>query len=205
MTDLFKLHRKYLSSGNIKILLDIFSRITFHAHQLNSETIVLVKLQRACSILEISDPPTVHFENESYQNYLLFLQDLIANNSSSSEEENIEPLLVSVCENILQIYLECSGLRPAHQKPVTDKNREELNWILPLSSVKKEELAARTPLAVSALKVLSELESDSFRRYVSKLFPLLVDLVRSEHCSGEVQRVLSYMFQSCIGPVILTL
>lgn len=205
MTDLFKVHRKYLSSVHIKILLDIFACITSHAHQLNSETNVLVKLQRACSILEISDAPTVNFENESFLNYLQFLQDLLANNSSLSEEMNIEPLLVSVCENILRIYLECSGLQSAQKKLVTNKKQEELHWILPLSSVKKEELAARTPLVLLALGVLSGLESDSFRRYVSQLFPLLVDLVRSEHCTGEVQRVLSYMFESCIGPIVLNL
>ncbi|GFZ00367.1 SEC7-like guanine nucleotide exchange family protein [Actinidia rufa] len=203
MTDLFKMHQQSLSSGNIKILLDIFSSITSHAHQLNSETVLQLKLQRACAILEISDPPMVHFENESYQNYLNFLHGLLVNNISFSEEMNIEPQLVSVCEKILQIYLECSGLRSAQQKPVDKKS--ELHWILPLSSVKKEELAARTPLIVLALRLLCGLESDSFRRHVSRLFPLFVDLVRSEHSSGEVQRVLSYMFQSCIGPIVMKL
>ncbi|XP_057511131.1 brefeldin A-inhibited guanine nucleotide-exchange protein 1-like isoform X2 [Actinidia eriantha] len=203
MTDLFKMHQQSLSSGNIKILLDIFSSITSHAHQLNSETVLQLKLQRACAILEISDPPMVHFENESYQNYLNFLHGLLVNNISFSEEMNIEPQLVSVCEKILQIYLECSGLRSAQQKPVDKK--PELHWILPLSSVKKEELAARTPLIVLALRLLCGLESDSFRRHVYRLFPLFVDLVRSEHSSGEVQRVLSYMFQSCIGPIVMKL
>ncbi|PSS31559.1 Brefeldin A-inhibited guanine nucleotide-exchange protein like [Actinidia chinensis var. chinensis] len=203
ITDLFKMHQQSLSSGNIKILLDIFSSITSHVHQLNSETALQLKLQRACAILEISDPPMVHFENESYQNYVNFLHGLLVNNTSFSEEMNIEPQLVSVCEKILQIYLECSGLRSAQQKPVDKK--PELHWILPLSSVKKEELAARTPLIVLALRLLCGLESDSFRRHVSRLFPLFVDLVRSEHSSGEVQRVLSHMFQSCIGPIVMKL
>lgn len=202
ITDLFKMHKQSLSSGNIKILLDIFSTIASHAHQLNSETTLQLKLQRACSILEISDPPMVHFENESYQNYLNFLHDLLVNNPYVAEGMDIEALLVSVCEEVLQIYLDCSGLRPVQkQKPV--EKQQELHWILPLSSVKKEELAARTPLVVLALRVLSDFESDSFKRYVSQLFPLLVDLVRSEHSSGEVQRVLSNMFQSCIGPIIM--
>lgn len=202
ITDLFKMHKQSLSSGNIKILLDIFSTIASHAHQLNSETTLQLKLQRACSILEISDPPMVHFENESYQNYLNFLHDLLVNNPSVAEGMDIEALLVSVCEEVLQIYLDCSGLRPVQkQKPV--EKQQELHWTLPLSSVKKEELAARTPLVVLSLRVLSDFESDSFKRYVSQLFPLLVDLVRSEHSSGEVQRVLSNMFQSCIGPIIM--
>ncbi|CAL5341398.1 unnamed protein product [Camellia sinensis] len=202
ITDLFKMHKQSLSLGNIKILLDIFSTIASHAHQLNSETTLQLKLQRACSILEISDPPMVHFENESYQNYLNFLHDLLVNNPYVAEGMDIEALLVSVCEEVLQIYLDCSGLRPVQkQKPV--EKQQELHWILPLSSVKKEELAARTPLVVLALRVFSDFESDSFKRYVPQLFPLLVDLVRSEHSSGEVQRVLSNMFQSCIGPIIL--
>ncbi|XP_028064187.1 brefeldin A-inhibited guanine nucleotide-exchange protein 1 isoform X1 [Camellia sinensis] len=202
ITDLFKMHNQSLSLGNIKILLDIFSTIASHAHQLNSETTLQLKLQRACSILEISDPPMVHFENESYQNYLNFLHDLLVNNPYVAEGMDIEALLVSVCEEVLQIYLDCSGLRPVQkQKPV--EKQQELHWILPLSSVKKEELAARTPLVVLALRVFSDFESDSFKRYVPQLFPLLVDLVRSEHSSGEVQRVLSNMFQSCIGPIIL--
>ncbi|GFY89806.1 SEC7-like guanine nucleotide exchange family protein [Actinidia rufa] len=203
ITDLFKMHQQSLSSGNIKILLDIFSSITSHVHQLNSETALQLKLQQVCAILEISDLPMVHFENESYQNYVNFLHGLLVKNTSFSEEMNIEPQLVSVCEKILQIYLECSGLRSAQQKPVDKK--PELHWILPLSSVKKEELAARTPLIVLALRLLCGLESDSFRRHVSRLFPLFVDLVRSEHSSGEVQRVLSYMFQSCIGPIVMKL
>ncbi|XAR59899.1 hypothetical protein NMG60_11015909 [Bertholletia excelsa] len=202
ITDLFKMHQQSLSSGNVKILIDIFSSVASHAHQLNSETAVQGKLQRACSILEISEPPIVHFENESHQNYLNFLHDLLVNNLSLSEDLNIELQVVLVCEKVLQIYLECSGLQSVQQKPA---GRPELHWILPLGSVKKEELAARTPLVVSALRVLSGLEGDSFQRYASRLFPLLVDLIRSEHSSREIQHVLSYMFESCIGPIMMKL
>ncbi|KAA8546194.1 hypothetical protein F0562_020912 [Nyssa sinensis] len=202
MTDLYKMHPQSLSVCNVTILLEIFSSVASHAHQLNSETILQLKLQRACSILEISEPPMVHFENESYQNYLSFLHDLLLNNPSLSEEINVEAQLVSVCEKVLQIYLECAGSGSVEQKVA---NKPVLHWILPLGSAKKEELAARTSLVVLALRFLSGLESDSFRTHVSQLFPFLVDLVRSEHSSGEVQRVLSYMFQSCIGPIIMKL
>lgn len=133
----------------------------------------------------------VSFENESYKSYVNFLHDLLKN---SPEEKNVEAELVSVCEKVLQMYLECSS------------NGFEYNarhCILPLGSAKKEELEARTPLVVSVMRILGGLERDCFRRHVSHLFPLLVDLVRSEHTSLELQRLLSNIFQSCIGPMVI--
>ncbi|KAJ0076681.1 hypothetical protein Patl1_35586 [Pistacia atlantica] len=196
-SELSKICIQSLSAANIKILLNMFSSVASHAHQLNSETILQKKLQKVCSVLELSDPPVVHFENESYQNYLNFLQGLLRNNPFVSEM-NIESHLVEVCEKILQTYLNCTVSQP---KP--GKQPRVIHWILPLGSAKKEELAARTSLVVSALQMLSGLERDSFRKYVSNFFPLLVDLVRSEHSSREVQHVLGNMFKSCIGPIIM--
>lgn len=184
----------------MKILLDTFSCITSHAHQLNCETTLQIKLQRACSILEISDPPIVHFENESYENYLNFAHDLLTSNPYLSKEMNIEQLLVSVCETVVQMYLNCASSESASDKLIQSP---VVHWILPLGSARKEELAARTSLLLSALRILNGMERDSFRRYVSIIFPLLVDLVRSEHSSGEVQTVVSSIFRSCIGPIIM--
>ncbi|XP_059444887.1 brefeldin A-inhibited guanine nucleotide-exchange protein 1 [Corylus avellana] len=200
VTDLCKTHLESLSADNIVILREIFSFISSHAHELNSERILQRKLPILCSILELSEPPLVHFENESFQNYLDFLKRLLADNPSVSEEMNIEAELVAICKQILQIYLDCTGSQSAQ---VNSSGRPMLHCIISLGSAKKEELVARTSLLVSALWGLSGLERDSFRRYVSQFFPLLVDLVQSEHSSGEVQRVLSNMFQSCIGPIII--
>lgn len=194
--DLYKANHHYFSAANIKVVLDIFSSIASHAHQLNSEAILQLKLRRACSILELSDPPMVHFENESYQNYLNFLLSLIAHDSFVSKDANVDQQFVTTCERVLQRYLNCaSGHLNQDAGPV-------VHWALPLGSAKKEELAARTPLVLLALRALSGLERNSFRGHVSRFFPLLVDLVRSEHSSCEVQQVLSNVFLSCIGPVI---
>ncbi|XP_042979270.1 brefeldin A-inhibited guanine nucleotide-exchange protein 1-like isoform X1 [Carya illinoinensis] len=200
VTDLYKIHLKSLSVGNIMILREIFSFISSHAHQLNSEEILQKNLPIVCSILELSEPPLVHFENESYQNRLNFLQKLLADNPSLSEEMNIEAEFVAVCQEILQIYLNCTG---SHSAQPNSGNMRVLHCIVPLGSSKKEELGARTSLVVSALWGLSGLKRESFRRYVSQFFPLLVDLVQSEHSSREVQDVLSNVFQSCIGPIIM--
>lgn len=144
----------------------------------------------------------VHFENESYQNYLNFLYDLFMNKPSLSTGKNVEGELVSVCVRVLHMYLDCAGLKCMTQKVVS---KPMVHWVLPLGSAKKEELAARTPLVLSVLQILASLERDSFRKHISQLFPPLVDLVRSEHSSREVQRVLSNIFQSCIGPMIMRL
>ncbi|KAG4209036.1 hypothetical protein ERO13_A03G170000v2 [Gossypium hirsutum] len=200
ITDIYKANLQFLVASNINIIVEIFSSITSHAQQLNSETVLQKKIKKVCSILETSEPPMVHFENEAYQNYLNFLQDLIKNNSSAPKEMNLRSL-VAVCEKILLIYLSCTDYNYARQQkpveiPVT-------HWILPLGIAKKEKMAARTPLLVSALKALSCLEKDSCRKYIADIFHLLVDLVRSDHSSNEVQHALSNIFQACIGPIIM--
>nr|XP_027087520.1 brefeldin A-inhibited guanine nucleotide-exchange protein 1-like isoform X2 [Coffea arabica] len=199
-SDLYKLHSQPLSADSMIILVEVFSSVATHAHQLNSNKVLQLKLQRVCCILEVSDPPMVHFENESYQNYLNFLSDLLACNPSLYGEKNMKQQLLAVCEKILQIYLECAG------ESVQSKaaNAPVHQWNLPLGSAKKEELAARTPLVLSVFRILSGLERDCFRKYIPRLFPILVNFVRSEHSSGEVQKVLSSIFESCIGPLIIT-
>lgn len=200
LTDMYRLHLNLWSPMIIRLVLEIFSAIVSHSEQLNSVPTLRKKIQKACSILEISEPPMVHFENESYQNYLNFIHDLLIDNPSISKEMNLESLLVSVCENILRIYLKCTELQHARSRPL---QKQGTQWILPLGSARKEELAARTSLLIAALKELSSLERGSFLRYVPTIFPLLVDLVRSEHSSGEIPHVLSSLFESCIGPIII--
>ncbi|KAG9136782.1 hypothetical protein Leryth_004541 [Lithospermum erythrorhizon] len=198
VSDLCKIHQQSASSETGGIIIDIFSSIGTHALELNSDAVLMLKLQRACTILEISEPPLVHFENESYQTFLNILHHLLIT-SPSSYEATLEQHLISVCETILQIYLRISGFGSNQQK---EFSKPKLQWILPLGAAKKEEMAARSPLVTSALRILCDLEKSCFQRYVSRLFPLLVDLVRSEHSSREVQLILSNLFQSCIGPII---
>ncbi|KAG8364462.1 hypothetical protein BUALT_Bualt19G0131300 [Buddleja alternifolia] len=160
VTDLYKMHWQSLSIKIVSVLLEIYSSIASHSHELNSQVTLVLKLEKICSMLEISDPPIVHFENESYKNYLNFLHDLLVNSPSLSDEMNVEAELVSVCKKVLQIYLDCSGFghvsREAFNKPM-------VHCFLPLGSAKKEELAARTPLVLLVMQILGSLERNSFR------------------------------------------
>ncbi|XP_058753031.1 brefeldin A-inhibited guanine nucleotide-exchange protein 1-like isoform X1 [Vicia villosa] len=199
-TDLYRKHQQSLSADNIRVLIELYSSVALHARQLNREAILLKKLQKACSILELSAPPVVHFENEAFQNHLNFLQNLHDDHYFVHKEIDLEQELVSVCENVLDIYLNCaSSVSTFHKSDAQPVLRRKL----PLSSTKKEEIAARTSLVISALQGLAGLEKDSFRKYVPRFFQLLVDLVRSEHTSGEVQLALSNMFRSSVGPIIM--
>lgn len=201
VTDLYTSHPKSMSSGNVSIVLALFSSIASHAHCLNSEKGLLRKLRRACSVLELSDPPIVHFENESHQNYLNFLKFLLSNFPALSQDMDVESQLVSLCVEVLKIYLGCMGTGPSQAEPANPSLTA--HWILPLGAAVKEELGARTSLVVSALKVVAGFERETFRKHVPRLFPQLVDLLRSEHSSGEVQLILTNIFQSCIGPLIM--
>ncbi|KAI3969634.1 hypothetical protein MKX01_020195 [Papaver californicum] len=205
ITELYQTHQQSLTAGNITILLEVFSSVASHAHELSSQTLVQLKLQKVCSVLEVSEPPTVHFENESYQSYINFLKALLSNNPSLSEEMGIETKLISICEKAIQIYLSCAPGGGSHRfkQQQAENHQIVLHWTLPLGTAKKEELAARTPLVLSGLRALCGLERDSFSKYASRVFPLIVDLVKSEHSSTEVQYVLRDMFLSYIGPIVM--
>ncbi|KAF3777640.1 Brefeldin A-inhibited guanine nucleotide-exchange protein 1 [Nymphaea thermarum] len=186
LMDLYKTHKESLTPLSVMILLETFSSICHHAHEMNSHAILQEKLHKVCLILEASDPPSLHLENDSYQNYLKFLQTLIDDNPSLSEDIGIELQLVAACEKILEIYLDCAGLPIQNQQLPGD--RPKAKWVIPLGTIKKEELAARTSLVVSTLQVLCNLEKDTFKKYICRFFPLVVNLIRCEHSSGEVQR-----------------
>lgn len=196
--DLYKIHLQSLSGDTVNVLIKLFASIASHAHELNSNRVLQLQLQRVCSILEISEPPVVHFETETYQNNVNFLYDLHVSNSPVYKEKKVEQHLVSLCEEVLMMYLECAGESPDKKS----ENKSVLHWAVPLGSAKKEELAARTPLVLSVLHILNGLEPDSFKRHSHQLLPLLINFIQSEHSSREVQQVLSTIFQSCIGPLI---
>ena len=67
----------------------------------------------------------------------------------------------------------------------------------------RDEINARAPLAVDALKALARFSDDLFAEKVEEAFPALTALVRCEHAPAEVTRVLGEVFTAKIGPLVI--
>lgn len=195
VSDLYRKKQFSLSASHVDILADIFSCIASHAQQLNTDTVLRRKFKRACSVQNLTEPQLLNFENESNKSYMTFLQDMVACNADVSNELDLESRLVTECAKVVKIYLKCTDQQQQQQK-------RQVLWILPMESDRVEEATARTSLLVSSLEALCSLEAESLKRHVSSFFPLLVDLVRTEHCSPQVPYVLSNVLKSCIGPIL---
>ncbi|CAL4970854.1 unnamed protein product [Urochloa decumbens] len=195
---LYEVHRSCLYAEHIGIMLEMLSAIASHASKMNSESNLHIKLHKACSLLEVSEPAVVHFESESYQSYLKLLQAILHDNPSLSENMNVESQTMLVCKKILRMYLTCAGHEPSNDA----SGRDPALYRVPLGTAKKEELEARTSLVLHVMRLLGGLEKNCFRRNLPMFFPLLANLIRCEHSSGEVQVALYDIFQSSIGPII---
>ncbi|KAM0852329.1 hypothetical protein ACQ4PT_051816 [Festuca glaucescens] len=196
---LYETHRRSFCAEHMGIMLEMLSAITSHASEVSSESALHTKFHKACSLLEVSEPAVIHFENESYQSYLKLLQALLHDNPSLSRDMNIESQIMLVSEKILRTYLNCAGHEPSKDASGRDP---VVHWALPLGAAKKEELSARTSVVLHVMRLLGGLERECFRRNLPLLFPLLANLIRCEHSSGEVQVALYGIFQSSIGPII---
>ena len=199
ITKLYEEQGKYLDVEHISILLEMISAIATHASEVSSDSLLQMKFHKACSLLEASEPAVVHFENETYQSYLKLLQALLHGYPFLSEDMQIESRILDACEKILRTYLKCAGHGQSDEASDSDP---ALHRVVPLGVAKKEELAARTPLVLVVMQLLRNLEKNSFRRVLPRFFPLLVDLIRCEHSSGDVQHALYTIFRSSIGPMI---
>ncbi|CAN8276341.1 unnamed protein product [Cochlearia groenlandica] len=192
---LYRKNQHSLSASHVDIVVDILSCIASHAQQLNTDTVLRRKFKRACSVQDLTEPQLLNFENESNKSYMMFLQDMVTCNQTVSKELNLEPRLVDECAKAVKIYLNCTGQSQ-------QRETRPMKWILPIESDRIEEVTVRTPLLVWSLEALCSLEAETMKGHVSRLFPLLVELVGTEHCSPQVPYVLSNVLKSCIGPIL---
>ncbi|KAJ4758279.1 Brefeldin A-inhibited guanine nucleotide-exchange protein 1 [Rhynchospora pubera] len=200
ISTMYDTYHRHFSLPHLSLLIETLASITSHATKITSETSLQLKLHEACTLLEVAEPAAIHFENDSYHNYLKLLQSILRNNHPLAVEMQIEPKIISICEKILHMYLTC-----ATEPEPEDKNgtRKTLHWILPVGD-RKEELAARTSLVLLVMKLINGFERDLFERNLPSFFPLFVSLVRCEHGSMEVQRVLHEIFEFSIGPIMIS-
>ncbi|XP_027335734.1 brefeldin A-inhibited guanine nucleotide-exchange protein 2 isoform X1 [Abrus precatorius] len=197
--EIYNMYRSHLSAKTMLVLFDALHDVAFHAHKINSDSALRSKLQEFGSMTQMQDPPLLRLENESYQICLTFLQNLVVDKPPSYEADEVESYLVRLCQEVLELYIEVAGFG---QKSESSHGRKP-QWLIPLGSGKRRELAARSPLVVATLHSICSLGDVSFEKNLSHFFPLLSSLVSCEHGSNEVQVALSDMLSLSVGPVLL--
>ncbi|XP_057862656.1 brefeldin A-inhibited guanine nucleotide-exchange protein 2 isoform X2 [Cryptomeria japonica] len=193
-------HGERLSAANTIALLDIPYSIAVHAHNVNSDYPLRLKVQEVNSITQMPDPPLLSLESESYQAFLKLLQNVAHDKPILAKEIEVESRLVQLCEDVLQVYINAATPEPFSG---SYDDLAKAHRIIPLHSARRSELASRAPLVVATLQAISQLKIATFKRYLSRLFPLLSSLISCEHGTGEVQLALSNILSSCIGQILL--
>ncbi|KAL6124375.1 hypothetical protein ACLB2K_076888 [Fragaria x ananassa] len=197
--EIYTMHRTHLSMENTLILFNALHDLASHAHKINTDTALRARLQEFGSMTQMQDPPLLRIENESYQICLTFLQNLIEDRPPRFDEVEVESHIVELCKEVLQFYIEAAS----SGKISESSNGQQHQWLIPLGSGRRRELAARAPLIVATLQAICCLGETSFEHNLSHFFPLLATLISCEHGSDEVQIALSDMLSSSVGPVLL--
>lgn len=196
--EIYETYRHRLSEKCILILTDSLHDVAIHTHKTNTNFALRLRLQELGSVIQMQDPPLLRLENEAYQLCLTFLQNLVLDRPQSQKEGQAESYLVDLCRKILEFYIETAASEYKSESA-------QLNYMIPLDSGKRKELAARAPVVVATLQAISRLGETSFEKYLADIFPLLASLISCEHGSNEVQAALGETLSSTLGPVLIRL
>ncbi|KAK3194987.1 hypothetical protein Dsin_026297 [Dipteronia sinensis] len=197
--EIYNMYRLHLSAKNTIVLFEALHDVASHAQKINSNNKIRSKLLEFGSMTQMQDPPLLRLENESYQICLMFLQNLILDRPPTYEESEVEFYLVDLCREVLQFYIDIS----LHGQTSEPSVSVQVQWLIPLGSGKRKELAARAPLIVATLHAICSLGEISFENNLAQFFPLLSSLISCEHGSNEVPIALSDMLSSSVGPILL--
>lgn len=196
--EIYMLYRTQISAKNVSVLFDALRAVASHAHKINCDANLCLRLQEIGSITQMQDPPLLRLENESYQMCLTLLQNLMLDRPADFNEDEIESYLVNLCREVLQFYIEASS-----GQMIEPSASGEARWKIPLGSRRRRELAGRAPLIVTTLQAICSLAETSFERNLAQFFPLLSTLISCEHGSKDVQVALSEMLSVSVGPLLL--
>lgn len=194
MTEIVNIFRDTLSAKNTIVLFEAFHGVALHAHVINVDNELRSRLIDLGPMTQMQDPPLLRLENESYNICLSLLQNVLDGETETTS------ILADLCAEILRVYVDVAKI--GRLAASAGKQAKPL-WQIPTGSSKRRELAARAPLVVAALHVISEMETKSFKMKLDQFFPLLSGLISCQHGSNEVQEGLSHMLGLKVGPVVL--
>lgn len=195
--EIYTMYKTKISTQDVHLLYDALHTVASHAHKINTDAILCLKLQELGSITQMQDPPLLRLENESYQMCLSLLQNLMLDTPPSLEVQ-VESSLVEVCQEILQFYIEASS-----GSSTEGEAGRTCHPSIPLGSRRRRELTTRAPLIVATLQAICRLAETSFEKNLGTFFPLISSLITCEHGSKDIQVALSDMLSVSIGPVLL--
>ncbi|KAG6499169.1 hypothetical protein ZIOFF_038925 [Zingiber officinale] len=198
--EIYNMHRAQISAKNTLVLFEALHAVACHAHKVNSDGDLRSKLQDLGSMTQMQDPPLLRLENESYQLCLILLQN-IAVDLPPNGDLDVEPYLVDLCREILEVYLTIARTKLGEAS--NSAAQPGIHWVIPVGSAKRRELAARASTVVSTLRAICGLGDSSFKKNLAQFFPLIAGLISCEHGSNEVQLELSHMLSSSLGPILL--
>ncbi|KAE8720857.1 Brefeldin A-inhibited guanine nucleotide-exchange protein 2 [Hibiscus syriacus] len=197
--EIYNMYRTRLSAKIILVLFDAMHDAASNAHEINNDATLRTKILEFGRMTQMQDPPLLRLENESYQFCLTFLHNLISDRPPSFDEAEVESHLVDLCQEVLLFYIETGSSEQSPEMYPDGRTQ----WLVPLGSGKRKELAARAPLVVTTLRTMCSLGDAFFEKNIAKFFPLLSGLVSCEHGSNEVQLAVSDMLNSSVGPLLL--
>lgn len=198
LMEIYTMYRAQINSKNACVLFDALHSIASHAHRINTDALLCLKIQELGSLMQMQDPPLLRLENESYQMCLTLLQNLMLDRPLNFVEEEIETHLVDLCQEVLEFYIKASS-----RNATAPASSSGPHGRIPLSSRRRRELNSRAPLIVATLQAIGSLGEASFKRHLAKFFPLITALIGCEHGSKDVQLALSEMLHESVGPALM--
>ncbi len=185
--EIYSAHSTRLPTQSLTELLDILLRVGSHARAANSNMKlrqVLAYAQSTDKVPEdrqLPDPPLLRLESECCYAYLSMLMHIQHSLGPKQQQGcGVEARIVEMSRGNLQRYQGAEG--------------EQLNH---------DENVALSPLLVATLKAIAGLPQASFARNVAMFFPLLTALVSCEYSPPELQKALSELLATRVGPLLI--
>ncbi|EFJ50436.1 hypothetical protein VOLCADRAFT_80189 [Volvox carteri f. nagariensis] len=204
-----------LPPGAVRGLLDALDLMHRHAHATDMDLDLRRRLaDRVAEDKAVADPPLLRLEVEAAAAYLSVNLAITANAGqpgaspdavalarlTNSQERLVRLCLTTLARYTLGNHPQHVAVMPQPRYIVVGRTSSGAPVLMAPPAV---EFASFSPLALSSLVALGELEEATFRRYLGELFPLLTQLIRADYAPPDVHRALSTLFARRVQPMVL--
>eukprot|EP01025_Chloroclados_australasicus_P037318 TRINITY_DN3805_c0_g1_i5.p1 TRINITY_DN3805_c0_g1~~TRINITY_DN3805_c0_g1_i5.p1 ORF type:complete len:1288 (-),score=132.71 TRINITY_DN3805_c0_g1_i5:189-4052(-) len=212
--EVFCTHFNHMSTQVLCKLLDVPKSVFDHAHSVNSNFDLRVKVQGQLAedgVSEermVADPPLQRLEIEGAQIYMSMLLYLYTNQQykSLAKECQVEKRLTNLCLICIQRFMEMENdLRKqgysGHKDGTTVVQTTGTGKPLMLTSI-QQEFVNYTPLMQSTIKGMSKFEQKALKNKLKEFFPMLTQLITAQYIPQDVLVSISELFINQISPLV---